>query len=275
MKPKITMRSNVERALIFLQPLNEYKGVSAPAETVEKGLTLLNARVFTAKETPITYRELNHWSSLGLLGGERGDDVRSWRKLSLRDLFWLRILKELRDFGLSLEAIKKIYDAVVALGKDGVGNHLDDAFAACCCAKPIKVYLVVNKMGGCKILSGAALKEFEAKTRTSVIRIFLNEMFYDITRDARALAGNTETAMMDITADEKLVVAAMREPAIRELRVKLRNGELKELELESKIDSPADIANAIKRSGFGEILTKFENGKIASVAVTKKIRPKK
>lgn len=73
---------------------------------------IINEKKYTIKDTDATYRTINHWAKLGLIDDDRENEGKGWRKFSIVDLVWLGVLKQLREYGFSLEKIKKGYDAI-------------------------------------------------------------------------------------------------------------------------------------------------------------------
>lgn len=59
------------------------------------------------KKDDIPYRVLSHWDSQDLIECERNNE-KGWRKFSLVSSLWLFMVKELRQYGISIETIKKI-----------------------------------------------------------------------------------------------------------------------------------------------------------------------
>ncbi len=55
----------------------------------------------------ISYRQINDWDARGVLGAAR-EGERGWRRFSVRDLIRMTILKQLRDFGIPLNRMKKL-----------------------------------------------------------------------------------------------------------------------------------------------------------------------
>ena len=54
-----------------------------------------------------SYRIINHWEKNGLLLNARPDG-KGWRRYSIIDVIWINIMGALRDFGYSIEALKKL-----------------------------------------------------------------------------------------------------------------------------------------------------------------------
>src|SRR5438105_2733144 len=62
---------------------------------------------YTVKDTSQSYRSINHWSEMGLVGGMRFKDS-GWRKFSFVELAWIEIISELRSFGLPIQSIQNL-----------------------------------------------------------------------------------------------------------------------------------------------------------------------
>src|SRR5689334_5316863 len=65
---------------------------------------LLNSTDRNIKFDTITYRQLNSWENEGLLSVQR--EGREWRRFSIIDAVWVKLIKELREFGMSREQLK-------------------------------------------------------------------------------------------------------------------------------------------------------------------------
>ena len=70
----------------------------------------LTEKIFSPKHLGISYRELNHWSSTGLLldSTESG----KMRRFNVIELVWIELLKVLRSFNLSLPTLKDLKDNI-------------------------------------------------------------------------------------------------------------------------------------------------------------------
>lgn len=87
----------------FLNDLGKF----LQAKTAKDGslISFLTEKRFTIKNVDTTYRLINHWSTHGLFEDTRAEK-KGWRKFSLVDMVWLKILIDLRTFGLPLDKIK-------------------------------------------------------------------------------------------------------------------------------------------------------------------------
>jgi hypothetical protein len=74
---------------------------------------LITDKRLRVKDTGINYRVINHWDNKGLIrfgrNSKEGD-----RKFSFADFIWIKVVNELRSFGVQLPIIKKLADDVYA-----------------------------------------------------------------------------------------------------------------------------------------------------------------
>jgi len=62
---------------------------------------------FSVKDINIPYQWVNNWDKEGLLFEDDREDGK-WRKFNFVDYLWIKIIVELREFGLSYDVIKKV-----------------------------------------------------------------------------------------------------------------------------------------------------------------------
>ena len=67
----------------------------------------VNEKRLTVKDTGINYRVINHWDNMGLIRFGRNSKEGN-RKFSFVDFIWIKVVNELRSFGVQLPVIKKI-----------------------------------------------------------------------------------------------------------------------------------------------------------------------
>ncbi len=85
-------------------------------------------RNFSVKDLKVPYRKINHWDEKGLLLNTKREDGQ-WRKFNFIDCIWIRILSELRQFGVSFPRIitlKEILTEKIPFPKnDTPGEDID------------------------------------------------------------------------------------------------------------------------------------------------------
>ena len=65
---------------------------------------ILNDKERNLKFDTVSYRELNSWEKAGLLTVQR--EGREWRRFSIIDAIWVKLIKELREFGVTWKQLK-------------------------------------------------------------------------------------------------------------------------------------------------------------------------
>ncbi|MFO0357573.1 MAG: MerR family transcriptional regulator [Sphingobacteriaceae bacterium] len=72
---------------------------------------VINEERLSAKDTGINYRVINHWDEKGIIRFGRENKEHN-RKFSFTDFIWIKVVDELRSFGVRIEAIKKVADDI-------------------------------------------------------------------------------------------------------------------------------------------------------------------
>jgi len=77
----------------------------------------LNAKIYQISNTEFSYRIINHWEKNKLTTSIRKGGT-GWRKYSIMDRVWLYIVREMRNFGISLAMIKKVKANLIVKKKE-------------------------------------------------------------------------------------------------------------------------------------------------------------
>src|ERR1035437_5383567 len=92
---------------IKLEEFIDTKNLDKLAELYE----VMTEERLSAKEIGINYRVINHWDEKGIIRFKRAT-IGGNRKFSFVDFIWIKIVEELRSFGVQLPIIKKIADNI-------------------------------------------------------------------------------------------------------------------------------------------------------------------
>lgn len=68
---------------------------------------IITKESLSVKDTGINYRVINHWDEKGLIRFARNSSE-GYRKFSFVDFIWIKVVNELREFGVKLPDIQKI-----------------------------------------------------------------------------------------------------------------------------------------------------------------------
>lgn len=245
----------------FLMAVGDY------LEEKEKGsehVNFLTEKKFTIKDTDSTYRVINHWASLGLLEDSRIDATKGWRRFSLVDMVWLRVLMELRGFGVSLEKIKVGYEAIKS--KMVI---LECGVALCMMRKGIN--LIVFSDGHIEVVPRSAIIENESIgyfKETAYLVISLNTCLSRILHN-RDYSPNLDT--FQLSQKEMAILAELRAGEYDEVTIKMKNGDVDRIDTKAKhIGEIGKLSDILNKVAFGEFRISKEDGKIVLIEETKK-----
>lgn len=76
-------------------------------ENFSEVYTVLNQELLGAKDVEVSYRVLSHWDETKLIHFKRENET-SNRKFNMFDFLWIKIINELRSFGMGLKTIKVV-----------------------------------------------------------------------------------------------------------------------------------------------------------------------
>ena len=98
-------------------------------------------KLFSIKDTGLSYRTINNWSEKGLISHLRQGEGK-WHTLSLLELVEIQIYRELKKIGFSIKKLTKVKNAFYASrGEDGILESDIPYF------KPNFLYRVENMLG--------------------------------------------------------------------------------------------------------------------------------
>jgi DNA-binding transcriptional MerR regulator len=92
---------------VKLEEFIDTKSLDKLAELYE----LLNEEKLSAKDTGVNYRVISHWDDKGIIRFSR-ENKEANRKFSFVDFMWIKVVNELRSFGIQIPMIKKIADDI-------------------------------------------------------------------------------------------------------------------------------------------------------------------
>lgn len=227
-------------------------------------INFLTEKKYRIKDTDSTYRVINHWSSLGLLDDTRLSDNKGWRKFSLVDLVWLKVLMQLRQFGVPLEKIKIGYQAITEKAE-----IFECGVALCMMRKSIN--LIFFSDGHIEIIPRRALTVSESmgtfKEATYLV-VSLNRCLEQIFPGRSYLP---PLDMFELSTKEISILSALRSGEYDEITIQLKNGDFERIDTKKgHIGEAEKLADILSKFSYGDLTIKKQAGKIVfSEVVTK------
>jgi DNA-binding transcriptional MerR regulator len=216
----------------------------------------------------ITYRELNSWAKEGLLTVNR--EGREWRKFSIIDAVWVKLIKELRGFGMSREQLKVAKQSLeFESEKCGVKMPMLEFYTAFIIGAKMPVLLLVFKNGiavPCSLTQYKVAKEIVGVDNH--VQISLNELLQGMFPEVDLKP--YQKAEMPLDVDEMELLAFLRVGEYENVEIKYSKGRIDLIEgTERQVTEKVfDILNAKE---YEEVtIRKRDDGVITSVIRKKK-----
>ncbi|HAU1475608.1 TPA: MerR family transcriptional regulator [Legionella pneumophila] len=260
-KPNFNGFSRIMYDDLFLSDLGKYIEAKKSGDDVSRCLT---EKKFTIKDIDSTYRVINHWSKLGLFDDSRPDS-KGWRKFSLVDITWLRVLVELRSFGLSLEKLKIAYEEIKQ-------NPIMFEFGIASCMLKKGINLIVFKDGYIQISPRNAIEISQSISyfkETAYLVVSLNRCL-ELVLPNRNYSPKLNT--VELSNKELQVLRELRLGSYEQVAIIMKEGDIEYINTSTKhfeIGILADILNKVSR---GDFHIKKVRDKILYIKEIKKIK---
>jgi hypothetical protein len=215
--------------------------------------------IYSASKLGISRRVLSHWRSIGLLDVLEG-------KLSLVDVFWIKIMQDLRSFGVSLPKLK---EAKKFLFEDINGVTLIEFYLTLALTQKKKDFFVVVTSSG--VASIATTSELE----TSEVFGLLDEDYIKI--NIRRLLGEILESYnisplvenrIALQKGEDSVLSAIRSGDFQEVTVSMGDGiitRITKTESSPNPDAIKILRDSFKRGVYGKVEVLLKDGKVVHV----------
>lgn len=229
----------------------------------------LNDKVFTIKDGGgVSYRLINHWMKEGLIDDGREDPSKGWRKLSIKDVVWLHIIRDLRRFGLPIEKIRAVHQSLMCDAKHG-SRDLELAILLCATTPPMNFFIVVFDDGNARLATLQSLWYNEAVKGYAepYIRISLNALVCTALASDKYAPERVHPIVL--TGEEIDVVGSLRQGDFDTLHIYTKQGELHRIDKSSAVRDPKRLHEVLADIRFGEMTVKVENGKIVHRNIVK------
>lgn len=229
---------------------------------------VLNNRERNVKFDTISYRQLNSWEQEGLLTNER--ESRQWRRFSIMDAIWVKIIKELREFGFSWLQIKNTKQSLeYASDKFNVSMPLLEFFTAFAIGNKMPVLLLIFKDGLCVPVNFSQYKiGSEFYGIDNHLQINLNEILQGFFPNIDLKPKYKSEIPLDV--DEMELLAFIRLGEYEKVEIHYKRGKMKTVEGMERLDASDLITEVIKDHKYQKIEVVVEDGRKISLRRTVK-----
>lgn len=214
-----------------------------------------------------TSRTLNHWAENGIIPPvEKGKQKRYDRV----ETIWIEIVITLRDFGLTLDAIKNVKYELFDKTHQELGlSMLHYAFLHSILVEPYILMVYAN--GNVNFMSKSKYLDYQSE----IEEILPPHIYINLLNIAEKLyPHNSFTQITNGTQIAKLndkeikLLYFLRTGDYESIKIRLKNGEAYLLEGTKKVNANTNSIKAINNCEFQDIEIKMKSGKTACISVT-------
>lgn len=218
----------------------------------------VNERKYSVGETDMTYRMINHWDQHNLLPESLRKNS-GWRKFTLVELVWLKIIKHLREFGLPLNKIAQVKECILEWNEKNNTYDSFEYYIVESWKSTSDLYLMIANNGDAEI---ATLPEMKSVANMigqhDVLLISLTTVIEEVGQKTQE-----KQDLFNLTDELKALLEEINSGGDKEIKLKIKAKKIAEIESTSKI--AALLAGEIRKQMkdeklYGEITIKFEEG---------------
>jgi DNA-binding transcriptional MerR regulator len=231
---------------------------------------ILNSKDRKVTFKDITYKMLTDWEKAGLLDNNR--DGNEWRRFSIMDAIWLKIILELRSFGMSWKQIKITKESLEFQSKKcGVAMPLLEFYTAFAIGNRMPVLLLVFQDG---IAIPANYTQYKVSRDflglDNHIQLSLNNIIQGFFPDVDLKP--TQKIEIPVDLDEMELLAFIRLNIFEKVEIKLKSGKINILEGTERLAVSEKLAEIVRQHDYQKIEFDIAGGK--KVSFTRKVQHK-
>lgn len=237
----------------------------------------LNERKHRLTDSAATYRIINYWEKEGLLTDSR-TTVTGWRKYSLMDMAWIKLLAELRKFGYPIEGLKQLKSNLIEkhpLNGQESFVYLE-AYTALAIVQKIPIFINIMPNGNSILTTQREKRSLEENRLFAVnshLCISLNHLLSAITNK-----GFYHTKLeSQLTPEEIELLNTIRTGDFTSVNVRLKNGVIDMIDMTDSVECSEKIVNILRSNNYQNIEVVQKDGKVVSIkrTITRKLNKAK
>lgn len=223
------------------------------------------------KITEQSKRVIGHWVKEGVITGVQTNEG-GWFYFDRTESIWIDIVSQLREFGLSLQKIKIIRERLFNEEQEGF-RLIDFALMYSILKSP---YIMMVEKDGKINLTTSQLYSDIVKENVLPPHIAFNfshllkEIFPNNKFD---LSVTNLEEVSGLTNDELKILYYIRTGDYKEIRVKMKEGEVYLLEADEEMPVNEKLIDIFRKSAYQDIVVKVVDNKMVHITRTERIKP--
>ncbi len=221
----------------------------------------------------LSKRVLSHWVKKGLIEAEQSKEG-GWYYFNRVEKFWIKIITQLREFGVELDKIKRIREQLFSQPEDVNGFYLIE-FAIIYSVLKKPYIMIVFDDGEIRLMTSELYGKYIAEDALPPHITFnffhlANEMFPNNKFELL----NDEVISDNMTTEEQKLLYYLKTGDYDNIKVRLKDGDVYYLECTMSSHNPKTIHKILNEGAYQDIQIKKADGKIVFIECTDKIKLK-
>lgn len=247
---------------------------------------VINLKRYTVSDTPLSYRQANDLDSNNLLDNERKNKL-GWRKFSYKELVYVEIVVELKEFGIKSEHLKPLWEAFFKEPKrevsiENLTTKSNGEIAIGCVFAGVEMTLFVDTKGFVLITDPQHL--IQILTGKSQIRISLSEIINRINAQVGLPTVPINTTLQSIitnnfsrtTPKESELLEIIRDKSYVSVSIKKKDGTIAFVRTEKYMGkneiTPSELQEILKTKDYLDMNIIKRDGKIVNYKLEETIK---
>ena len=186
------------------------------------------------------------------------------------DALWVKIIQELREFGLSLDKIKVAKESLSFMSdKCGVAMPLLEFYTAFAIGNKMPVLLLVFRDG---VAVPANFTQYKVASQfkgvENHLQLNLNHLLQGLFPNIDLIPSHINE--IPVSLDEMELLAFLRICNYERIEIRYQKGKMKHIEGVERVDMQKRIPELLKDNPFQQIEMQIENGKVVAILRTVK-----
>jgi hypothetical protein len=234
----------------------------------------MNRELFRVADTPLSYRQINSLDEDKLLNDNRSDD-KGWRRFSFKELVYLKVVNELKQYGFTHEKIRPIWMGFFK-------SHYISEMAISCVLARVEITLIVDSNGNYSYFDPTHLalskQAFKDGLPTAYVHIDFNKLvnhalvlMREKPYDALWTTSDEylSSVLLNITVKERRMLDIIRNNDYQKIRLIKKDGEVSVVHAErSNSDATEhDFVKLLRAKDFQTVSVIKRDGKVVSLKV--------
>ena len=231
----------------------------------------LNKKEFRVADLPFSYKQVSDLGKDGVID-DKNKKEQSWRRFSFKEMVFLFIVKELKDFGLKNNQIKEIGDSYFQKPIPNKGNIVDIALVLSLLRKYF-IILTVDNNDKIKYFTDKEIANNLAKDLSAFIGIRINSITENLANTIINDKSNNKflynNLLKIILTDKEIkLINILRKRQYIKVTIKKKNGDISTVYAEENNQdnfSEKNIIQMLRNKSYGSIQVMKRDDKIVVI----------